>query len=146
VAQPKNVEEFHAVAALILDQLLRAFPLSSDLDILAIAKEMGLANRTDKLESGRSLEQIASATNSWLIDNGYIAPHNLELPGNRRVLTAKGLTGLNYVPKPDGVTISEKIEAQKPVASTAEGKSKLSELIGEMIGAGLASFTKTISS
>src|SRR6266446_9290667 len=78
------------------------------------------------------------------IDNGYIAPHNLELPGNRRVLTAKGLTGLNYVPKPDGVTISEKIEAQKPVASTAEGKSKLSELIGEMIGAGLASFTKTI--
>jgi hypothetical protein len=141
---PPNVREFNEITAVIFARLFNAFPIPSNIPPDKVADELGLADRQQEMPSGWTFNKVFVSTLDWLIAEGFVRPSGpLNIDGV--VLTTKGMAAMNAVPpslsRPLG---SELAEATKE-ASTEEGKTRISQMMGDFWGSFIGSLTKSIS-
>ena len=136
---PSNVAEFNTIAGLIFAQLYPKFPDLVNIDREAIAKAMGVTESDwgkHKLESGRSFSAALSLTTAWLEMEGYIKSAG-SFPGERAILTTKGLTAMNAIPSGLKQTLGT------AVVTAAAGPIDLSR-VGDLVGGIFGGFTKSM--
>jgi hypothetical protein len=140
---PPNLQEFNEITAVIFSQLYLTFPARRAMDPNFAAHMLGLPDGRHEMPSGRAFEKLFAQTLQWLIDEGFIrSDDNPVLDGV--VLTTKGLAAINVVPPSLGRPLGSELADATDQASTEAGKRKLTELIGELFGSALGSFTKNI--
>jgi hypothetical protein len=140
-----NLREFATIAGLILDQLLEHHPIRVNISDYAVMLIMGVAEPTEKLESGRMFKEMFGATLQWLNEEGFVDSSGLT-PRERIRLTTKALAVLNAMPPNlGGKSIGDSIADAKN-ADTPEGRSRIATFFGDFIGSAAGSFTKSIGS
>src|SRR4051794_34211974 len=89
--QRPNLQEFATIAGLILDGLLEHHPIPIVFRQERIMELKKIDSPTQNLESGRTFEEMFTATKLWLIQEDFI--DFVHMSGHR--LTTKGLAALN---------------------------------------------------
>ncbi len=138
---PANIREFNEIASVIFARLYASFPVVQDIDERDLAKTLGYALE-EKLESGRSFNDVLNHTMNWLALEGYV--HRFGPSSRfRTVLTTKALSAMNAIGKLDQPLGSQLIDATKQ-GSSHEGKRQLSEMIGSFFGSAISSAIKSM--
>jgi hypothetical protein len=140
---PPQMQEFNEIAAVILSQVFRTFPVARAIDPNRVADTLGL-DRQQVMASACPFDKVFASTLDWLIDEGFVRRIGpLSMDGV--VLTTKGMAAMNVVPptlsRPFGTELADATEQ----ASTEGGKTKLIQMMGDFWGSFVGSFTKSIS-
>jgi hypothetical protein len=141
---PANIREFSTIAGIVFAQLYDAFPEIINVDVTAIAAAMGIDKdkwKEQTLPSGRRFNAVQSLTIGWLNSEDFIRSFG-SFPGERVVLTAKGLAAMNALPSElggqrVGVRLTEAVKQ-----SATYDFSKIGDLIGGIFGG----YTKSLGS
>ena len=140
----ENLREFSAISAAILTTAFSNFPIGSDIDFNLVAQSMGLKDASAKFESGRVFSSVAGHALKWLSENGYVRAAGV-LPKDRVTITDKGLAAMGNKSPLSGAPFSEEIAEASKSAGSAEGRTKLAEVIGAFFGSAASSFTKGVA-
>ena len=140
---PANIREFNQITGVVFAQLYSSFPIVRDIDPNEVAKALG-HNLTDKLESGRTFNEMLAYTLAWLVSQGFIYAAGAH-PRERVVLTARALAAMNANPAliGGGSYGAGIVDAAKD--SSEAGKRKLSELTASLLGNFAGGVIQTLS-
>ncbi len=141
---PSNIREFNEVTGVIFAQLYAAFPDLVDINADVVAQALGHSLQ-DKLESGRLFGVVLSLTTGWLASEGFIHPFG-DHPRSRVCLTAKALAAMNAVPEKLSGSFGIQITEAAKQGKSEDGKLKLGELVGSLLGSFAGSAAKAIGS
>jgi hypothetical protein len=141
---PPNMQEFNEITAVIFSQLYPAFPVGQNIDIDEVAKALGLPNRREMMPSGRPFNDIFINTLGWLIREEFVRSQG-NLPSERVVLTHKAIAVMNAIPPRLSEPLGQQITTVANDTTSASGKTKIGEVMGEFFGSALGSFTKNMS-
>jgi hypothetical protein len=141
---PPNLQEFNEITAVIFSQLYLTFPIPRAMHPEFAAHMLGLPDQRHEMSSARTFEKVFAQTLKWLVDEGFVRGEGL-VGIDGVVLTTKGLAAMNVVPPSLSRPLGSELADATEQASTEAGKRKLTELIGELFGSALGSFTKNIS-
>jgi hypothetical protein len=140
---PPNIRDFNEITGVLFGRLYASFPNPKVIPPEAITQALGLEGTQSPMSSGQPFNAVLVHTIDWLNREEFI--RDAVPPMGKFVLTTKGMAAMNAVPpslsRPLGSELAEATEQ----ASTEAGKRKISELIGELFGSALGSFTKNIS-
>jgi hypothetical protein len=141
MAAGANLNEFSAIAGLILHQLLEHHPIRVDVREDPVMTVMGVDDGTQKLESGRMFKEMFSATLMWLSEEGFAHSGGFS-PRHGVRLTTKALAALNAMPPNlGGKSIGDSIAEAK-----GTDDARIATFFGDFIGSAAGSFTKSIGS
>jgi hypothetical protein len=140
---PTNIREFNEITGVIFAQLYAVFPIVQNIDADEVAKLLG-HSLIDRMESGRTFSEVLSYTVSWLVSEQFIHSSGAH-PRERVCLTTKALAAMNAVPEKLNQSIGLQITDAAKRSSSNEGKLKLVELVGTLLGSFTGSATKSIA-
>jgi hypothetical protein len=140
---PSQMQEFNEIAAVILSEVFRTFPIARAIDPDRVADALGL-DRQQVMASAWPFDKVFASTLDWLIDEGFVRRIG-PLSVDGVVLTTKGMAALNIVPPSLSRPLGKELADATEQASTEGGKRKISELMGNFFGSAIGSFTKTIA-
>ena len=139
---PPNIREFNEITGVIFAQLYAVFPMIDDIDADAVARALG-HSLGDKLESGRTFGEVLAYTVGWLASEDFIRSFGAH-PRQRVMLTTKALAAMNAVPEKLDQSLGSQITDAAKQGASGEGKIKLAELVGTLIGSFTGSAAKSI--
>jgi hypothetical protein len=141
---PPIIREFNEVTGVIFAQLYAAFPDLIDINADAVAQTLGHSLQ-DRLESGRTFGVVLSLTAGWLASEGFIHAFG-DHARSRVCLTAKALAAMNAVPEKLDASFGIQITEAAEQGKSEDGKLKLGELVGSLLGSFAGSAAKAIGS
>jgi hypothetical protein len=139
---PANIREFNEITGVIFAELYAVFPDLKDINAEEVAKALGYSIG-DKMESGRTFSEVLSLTAGWLAAEEFTRPFGPH-PRSRVVLTTKALAAMNATPEKLKQSLGSQIADAAKQGSSNEGKLKLAELVGTLLGSFTGSATKSI--
>ena len=139
---PSQMQEFNEIAAVILSEVFRTFPIARAIDPDRVADALGL-DRRQVMASAWPFDTVFVSTLDWLMNEGFVRSSGPLSEGV--VLTTKGMAALNIVPPSLSRPLGKELADATEQASTEGGKRKISELMGNFFGSAIGSFTKTIA-
>jgi hypothetical protein len=140
---PSNIREFNEITGVIFAQLYAVFPVIQNIDADGVAKTLG-HSLGDKLESGRTFGDVLAYTVGWLASEEFIRSFGAH-PRERVLLTTKALAAMNAIPEKLGRPLGPQLTDAVKQGASNEGKIKLAELVGTLLGSFTGSATKSIS-
>ena len=141
---PANIREFNEITGVIFARLYALFPDLVNIDAKVVAQALGHSLQAT-LESGRTFAEALSLTAGWLSAEGFTR-HYGSHPLERVCLTTKALAAMNAVPQKLGSSLGAQLTQAAKQGTSEEGKRKLAELVGSLLGSFTGSAAKAIGS
>ena len=137
---PPNIKEFSQIAAVIFSELYKSFPVGQNVDLVEVAKVLGVSDINSTLPSGRSFNLVFINTLALLIREAFVHSEG-PLPRDRCVLTSKAMTVMGVVPP----QLKQPFASELSQAIKDDDEGRLATLIGDFFGSFAGSFWKSMA-